>query len=245
MLDEYLAMLEEAKKRDHRKIGKEMELFMFSERVGKGLPIWFFTCKSKRGTYCRSWNKNKERITHEEITNFKFEAYINDTPIKETIIREPGKYGLVRFIREVFLAIKNRRAPVVVAKMNGNNLSVNPIAPVAKTTTANITPRGYALGVIAEFRKLGLKCNEFVSLYDYSKGKLNTTVSKILNKHIKVSNGEIAEIEGIKKLSDVIPRLNSDKRLQDEMKKILSNYNNYVTMYSRYLLNIAQTKFKD
>ena len=40
MLDEYLAMLEEAKKRDHRKIGKEMELFMFSERAGKGLPIW-------------------------------------------------------------------------------------------------------------------------------------------------------------------------------------------------------------
>ena len=40
MLDEYLVMLEEAKKRDHRKIGKDMELFMFSERVGKGLPIW-------------------------------------------------------------------------------------------------------------------------------------------------------------------------------------------------------------
>ena len=40
MLDEYLAMLEEAKKRDHRKIGKEMELFKFWERVGKGLPIW-------------------------------------------------------------------------------------------------------------------------------------------------------------------------------------------------------------
>ena len=40
MLDEYLAMMEEAKKRDHRKIGKEMELFMFSETVGKGLPMW-------------------------------------------------------------------------------------------------------------------------------------------------------------------------------------------------------------
>lgn len=40
MLDEYLTLLEEAKKRDHRKIGKEMELFMFSEMVGKGLPIW-------------------------------------------------------------------------------------------------------------------------------------------------------------------------------------------------------------
>ncbi len=40
MLDEYLLLLEEAKKRDHRKIGKELELFMFSEMVGKGLPIW-------------------------------------------------------------------------------------------------------------------------------------------------------------------------------------------------------------
>ena len=40
LLDEYLTLLEEAKKRDHRKIGKEMELFMFSDRVGKGLPMW-------------------------------------------------------------------------------------------------------------------------------------------------------------------------------------------------------------
>jgi threonyl-tRNA synthetase len=39
-LTEYLHMLEEAKKRDHRKIGKEMELFMFSDKVGAGLPIW-------------------------------------------------------------------------------------------------------------------------------------------------------------------------------------------------------------
>lgn len=40
MLDEYLQLLEEAKRRDHRKIGKEMELFMFSDMVGKGLPMW-------------------------------------------------------------------------------------------------------------------------------------------------------------------------------------------------------------
>lgn len=40
MLDEYLTLLEEAKRRDHRKIGKEMELFMFSDLVGKGLPMW-------------------------------------------------------------------------------------------------------------------------------------------------------------------------------------------------------------
>jgi threonyl-tRNA synthetase len=48
MLDEYLVLLEEAKKRDHRKIGKELELFMFSENVGKGLPMWL-----PRGTALR------------------------------------------------------------------------------------------------------------------------------------------------------------------------------------------------
>ncbi|MCS7036764.1 MAG: threonine--tRNA ligase [Saprospiraceae bacterium] len=48
-LDEYLHMLEEAKKRDHRKIGQELELFMFSDRVGQGLPIWL-----PRGTALRT-----------------------------------------------------------------------------------------------------------------------------------------------------------------------------------------------
>jgi threonyl-tRNA synthetase len=40
LLDEYLAMLEEAKKRDHRKVGKDLELFTFSQKVGQGLPLW-------------------------------------------------------------------------------------------------------------------------------------------------------------------------------------------------------------
>jgi threonyl-tRNA synthetase len=47
-LDEYLALLEEAKKRDHRKIGKELELFTFSQAVGQGLPLWL-----PRGTQLR------------------------------------------------------------------------------------------------------------------------------------------------------------------------------------------------
>lgn len=47
-LDDYLQMLEEAKKRDHRKIGKELELFTFSEKVGMGLPLWL-----PRGTVVR------------------------------------------------------------------------------------------------------------------------------------------------------------------------------------------------
>ena len=39
-LNEYLTLLEEAKKRDHRKLGKELELFIFSKKVGQGLPLW-------------------------------------------------------------------------------------------------------------------------------------------------------------------------------------------------------------
>jgi len=49
MLDEYLVFLEEAKKRDHRKIGKELELFTFSQKVGMGLPLWM-----PRGTEIRN-----------------------------------------------------------------------------------------------------------------------------------------------------------------------------------------------
>lgn len=48
MLDEYLALLEQAKERDHRKIGKELELFAFSQNVGAGLPLWL-----PRGTQLR------------------------------------------------------------------------------------------------------------------------------------------------------------------------------------------------
>ncbi len=59
-LKEYLAMIEEAKKRDHRKIGKELELFMFSERVGAGLPIWL-----PKGTALR--NRLQDFLTKEQI----------------------------------------------------------------------------------------------------------------------------------------------------------------------------------
>ncbi len=57
-LDEYLTLLEEAKKRDHRKIGKELELFTFSEKVGPGLPLWL-----PKGTLLR--NKLQEFLQKE------------------------------------------------------------------------------------------------------------------------------------------------------------------------------------
>jgi len=59
-LEEYLEFLEEAKKRDHRKIGKELELFFFSEKVGMGLPLWL-----PKGT-----------ILRERLTNFMRDAQV-------------------------------------------------------------------------------------------------------------------------------------------------------------------------
>ena len=62
MLDEYLQMMEEAKKRDHRKLGKEMELFTFSNRVGPGLPMWL-----PRGAVMRNVLENFLRRKQSEL----------------------------------------------------------------------------------------------------------------------------------------------------------------------------------
>ncbi len=62
MLDEYLQMMEEAKKRDHRKLGKEMELFTFSNRVGPGLPLWL-----PRGAVMRNVLENFLRRKQTEL----------------------------------------------------------------------------------------------------------------------------------------------------------------------------------
>ncbi len=60
-LKEHLALIEEAKKRDHRKLGKELELFMFSQRVGSGLPIWL-----PKGTQLRERLQNFLREEQEK-----------------------------------------------------------------------------------------------------------------------------------------------------------------------------------
>lgn len=67
LLDEYLVMIEEAKKRDHRKIGKEMELFMFSERVGKGLPIWLPKGTDLRLRLQEHLRKVQKRFGYQEV----------------------------------------------------------------------------------------------------------------------------------------------------------------------------------
>ena len=67
MLDEYLVLLEEAKKRDHRKIGKEMEFFMFSDTVGKGLPMWLPKGTALRLRLQDSLRRIQSRYDYQEV----------------------------------------------------------------------------------------------------------------------------------------------------------------------------------
>lgn len=66
-LDEYLEMLEEAKKRDHRKVGKELELFTFSERVGMGLPLWLPKGTRLRETLVNFLKEVQEEAGYEQV----------------------------------------------------------------------------------------------------------------------------------------------------------------------------------
>ncbi|MEM9525494.1 MAG: threonine--tRNA ligase [Bacteroidota bacterium] len=67
-LKEYLEMLEEAKKRDHRKLGKELELFMFSDKVGSGLPMWLPKGTQLRQRLVNYLTKRQESAGYEQVT---------------------------------------------------------------------------------------------------------------------------------------------------------------------------------
>ena len=92
LLDEYLILLEEAKKRDHRKLGKEMELFTFSQRVGSGLPLWL-----PRGTVLRQQLENFLRDVQKK---FGYEQIITPHIGNVELYRTSGhlqKYGADSF----------------------------------------------------------------------------------------------------------------------------------------------------
>lgn len=66
-LTEYLALLEEAKKRDHRKLGKELELFHFSQRVGQGLPLWLPKGAALRDRLEQFLRKAQKKAGYEQV----------------------------------------------------------------------------------------------------------------------------------------------------------------------------------
>lgn len=91
-LDEYLHLLEEAKKRDHRKLGAELELFMFSERVGAGLPIWL-----PKGTALR---QRLEDFLKKEQLKRGYQAVITPHIASKSLYETSGhwaKYGADSF----------------------------------------------------------------------------------------------------------------------------------------------------
>ncbi|KPQ15291.1 MAG: threonyl-tRNA synthetase ThrS [Algoriphagus marincola HL-49] len=67
-LQEYLTLLEEAKKRDHRKIGRELELFTFSEKVGQGLPLWLPKGTLLRERLVAFMKKAQDKSGYEQVT---------------------------------------------------------------------------------------------------------------------------------------------------------------------------------
>ena len=91
-LDEYLAMLEEAKKRDHRKLGKELDLFTFSELVGGGLPLW-----TPRGTIVR---RELDRFVQDLRAAFGYEGVTIPHITKRSLYETSGHWA--KFADELF-----------------------------------------------------------------------------------------------------------------------------------------------
>jgi threonyl-tRNA synthetase len=95
MLDEYLEMLEQAKLRDHRKIGKELELFTFSEKVGQGLPLWL-----PRGTLLR---EKLENFLREIQKKYGYQQVITPHIGKKELYITSGHYA--KYGKDSFQAI--------------------------------------------------------------------------------------------------------------------------------------------
>ena len=141
MLDEYLKMLEEAKKRDHRKLGKEMELFTFSSRVGLGLPLWL-----PRGAVMRNILENFLR---------KKQAELGYLPVVTPHIGNVDLYRtsghLAKYGKDSFQIIKTPQ--------EGEEYMLKPMNCPHHCEIYRSTPRSY--------RDLPLRFAEFGTVYRY------------------------------------------------------------------------------
>ena len=110
MLDEYLFMLEEAKKRDHRKLGKELELFFFSQSVGSGLPIWL-----PKGTILR---ETLERFLRDEQTKRNYLPVITPHIGNINLYKTSGHYPYYRDSQFPTLKFGDREEEYLLKPMN-------------------------------------------------------------------------------------------------------------------------------
>lgn len=140
-LDEYLFMLEEAKKRDHRKLGKELDLFVFSDMVGKGLPLW-----TPKGSVVR---RELERfIVDEELKRGYLHVYTPDIASLE-LYKKSGHYP---YYKELMYA------PIVI---DDEQYMLRPMSCPHHFEIYLSRPRSY--------KELPLKYAELAKMYRYEK----------------------------------------------------------------------------
>jgi threonyl-tRNA synthetase len=147
-LTEYLFLLEEAKKRDHRKLGKELELFMFSEKVGQGLPIWL-----PKGTMVR---ERLERFMRQEQLDRGYVQVVTPHIGKKDLYVTSGhyeKYG------------KDSFQPILTPE-EGEEFYLKPMNCPHHCEIYGHKPRSY--------KELPLRIAEFGTVYRYEQsGELN------------------------------------------------------------------------
>lgn len=141
MLDEYLILLEEAKKRDHRKIGKELELFAFSENVGKGLPLWL-----PRGTQLRL---KLEDFLKKIQKKFEYQQVMTPHIGSKTLYVTSGHYA--KYGKDSFQPISTPE--------EGEEFLLKPMNCPHHCEIYKVTPRSY--------RDLPLRMAEFGTVYRY------------------------------------------------------------------------------
>ncbi len=140
-LSEYLEMLEEAKKRDHRKLGEELELFMFSEKVGAGLPIWL-----PKGTALRS---RLENFLKEEQLRRGYQPVITPHIGKKDLYVTSGHYE--KYGKDSFQPIHTPR--------EGEEFLLKPMNCPHHCEIFGHRPRSY--------KELPLRIAEFGTVYRY------------------------------------------------------------------------------
>lgn len=141
MLEEYLVLVEEAKKRDHRKIGKEMELFTFSQKVGQGLPMWL-----PKGTMLRMQledflKKVQKKFGYEQVMT----PHIGDVNLYKTS-GHYAKYGADSF-------------QVIKTPVEGEEYMLKPMNCPHHCELYAFKPRSY--------RDLPIRMAEFGTVYRY------------------------------------------------------------------------------
>lgn len=147
-LTEYLFLLEEAKKRDHRKLGKELELFMFSEKVGQGLPIWL-----PKGTMVR---ERLERFMRQEQLERGYVQVVTPHIGKKDLYVTSGHYD--KYGKDSFQPIHTPE--------EGEEFLLKPMNCPHHCEIFSHKPRSY--------KELPLRVAEFGTVYRYEQsGELN------------------------------------------------------------------------